>query len=230
MGIGQLSVLLMVLAAPNVAPAAASPRESLDVRRMEVDERRIALDEQKQRFEERKPDYEFWKTIGTCVAVLVPLLIAAYTLRSQGEVAARARADELKKEEARRKAEFRMKATELVLSSMSPGAATRRAAFLETAHPEWLEKGFFTQHALLQHLPGYMYEQRVELLRAMAARPEHAGDIAKIWSHLFGAKDLENLPELGNITNVLPHTAATGDSARPSAPLEGTAGDPSKGV
>ena len=161
-------------------------QQQVEKRQLELEERRLAN-------ERRNSSLEFWKVLATTVAVFIPLLVVVWTVRSQLHLARLNRAQEVD----RARANFQIKAAELVMASRSPGQARRRAALLESVYHEWIPAGSFTSKDELARFPGYMYDQKMELLRLMAAAPDRQGDTARIYALLFPdeAKEIANLKE-----------------------------------
>jgi hypothetical protein len=155
----------------------------VEAAKLALEQRRLALEEKKIIANEAKWPFEIMQPIGTVVAIFIPLLVAALTLRSQA------------------KANFLLKAAEVVMASRSPEVALRRAALLEAAYPKWLPPGFFTKKPEIRDFPGYIYDQKIELFRAMSASPTRQGDIARIWRKLYPdeAKFIKELDKLENL-------------------------------
>ena len=161
-------------------------QQQVERRQLELEERRLAN-------ERRNSSLESWKVLATTVAVFIPLLVVVWTVRSQLRLANLNRSQEVD----RARANFQIKAAELVFASRSPGQARRRAALLESVYHEWIPAGSFTSKDELARFPGYMYDQKMELLRLMAAAPDRQGDTARIYALLFPdeAKEITNLEE-----------------------------------
>jgi hypothetical protein len=196
----------------------------VDEQRLTLEQRKVALEELKAATEKRRADLEerrfederqhrslvFWGTAAPLFAIFASLVVAGLTIVSQLRTAAATRTHELEKHTEQVKADFHIKAAELILNSRSPMVALRRAELLESVYSEWIPKGMFTGVEATGKLPGNLYEQRVELLRAMAGDLAHAGDITQIWSKLF-PDEVRYLPGLEEIRN-LPQASTTSTS------------------
>lgn len=114
----------------------------------------------------------------TPLSLLIPLIIAILTLRSQAKSAR-----ELKEAEAR--SAFELKAAELVLGAYSPSAASGRARVLESLFKDRLPPGFAGSFPK-KDVPGLrVHEMKLELLRELAENPEHTEKILSAWRQTF---------------------------------------------
>jgi hypothetical protein len=171
-----------------------------------VEEAELGLAREKLEFdrfnENRKARYELYKTGATALALVIPLLVAAYTVSRQVRSSERLKAVEAKYL-------FELKAAEIVMSAKNPIGVRNKARVLQALFPDRLGAEFarsFEPEAF--SFPGPGQDFKVELFRLMIQYPDREQEITDLWFRMFPGDLREILfPKQGDIA----------DSANPDA-------------
>jgi hypothetical protein len=109
---------------------------------------------------------EVVKTAGTIAAILVPLIVGVLAQVSQ------------------RKREFQTKTIEWIMDSPTPWIAKDRAAFMAKLFPGSLSQ--INEKLKVEDFPGIrLYEMKMELIKLLAANPDHRAEIEAEWKKQF---------------------------------------------
>ena len=121
--------------------------------------------------ERQKLEIETLKAWITAGAILIPILIGIWSIRAQA------------------RAQFELKATELVLASSSKNGAQRRAKLLQSMFKHRLHKDFAKSFQPENFPSTRFYDLKTELFRALTAGERDDKKVLQAWKNVFPEQD-----------------------------------------
>lgn len=117
--------------------------------------------------ERKKVELEVWKTCTTAAAIIIPILVGFWSIRTQA------------------RAQFELKAAELVLASPSKSSAKRRAELLQKMFKRWLP-GNFAASFEAENFPSLRFhEMKLELFRAITSGDCDKSEVLEVYGQIF---------------------------------------------
>jgi hypothetical protein len=158
-----LSLLFLVWVSAYAQGSSDYPNSnsSLDTPKFELEQRKVQIEEEKLELQRRA-------MIVTGISIFVPLLIGVYAIRAQS------------------RSGFELKAAEIVLNAKSPFASLTKAKALKALFPKRLPDSFASTFDPKEYA-GPSVENKIEILKIIAANAEHKQEIITMWKQLFPA-------------------------------------------
>ena len=117
--------------------------------------------------ERQKLELETLKAWTTAAAIVIPILVGLWSIRAQA------------------RAQFELKATELVLASNSKNGAQRRANLLQSMFSGRLPKDFAESFQPENFPSTRFYEMKIELFRALISGERDKERVVQAWRDVF---------------------------------------------
>ncbi|MFN2498667.1 MAG: hypothetical protein ABR557_06225 [Pyrinomonadaceae bacterium] len=158
-------VVSLLLVVPVSAYAQASSEYSSSA---QLDKPKFELEQRKVQIEEEKLELQRKAMLVTGLSVFVPLLIGVYAIRAQA------------------RSGFELKAAEIVLNAKSPFASLTKAKALKTLFPKRLPESFARTFDPKEYAAPSV-ENKIEILKIIAANADYKQEIIAMWKQLFPA-------------------------------------------
>jgi hypothetical protein len=166
---------------------------------------REKLNHQREQLAQQQAQLSIEKTKAylTAGAVFIPLLIGLVTILLQA------------------RAQFELKAAELVLSSYSPAAASRRAELLQEMFQHRLPRDFARSFDPAKFPGVRLHEMKLELFRALVEDNADKAKVLTVWQELFPEENrwFHQLFPPTKVARSDAEPGAPGDAPKSGAPL-----------
>jgi hypothetical protein len=163
-GVGRAQPTVPSPQGPAVTQASGEQLTAYQAQTLEVERAKINLQHEQLKLETQKAR---WTALG----VFVPLAVVVFGLATLV---------------LQLRAQFQLKAAELVLASYSPGAAENRIHILRRMFPRWLVGKKFGNLFDRTMFPGVrLHEMKMDLFRALTAKDANRRQIWEAWLEVF---------------------------------------------
>jgi hypothetical protein len=160
-------------------------------RKLEVEEQRIQLDKEKLEFdknnEKDKATIEIIKSVITALALVIPLLIAVYSVRSQIKATRELKALETKHS-------LLLKATEIVMDARNAYVTKGKAEVVKEILKGQLPDDFVASFDPKKFVkPGPGFDVKLELFKLFVSNPDKEKQITELWLRMFPGDKIETI-------------------------------------